>query len=405
MLRDRLITFLQIRPEETRMAGLVAALFLCVQAGQGIGENAAFALFLSSINVDFLPYMYMGLGGVVFIASIAFSASLSRFQNSRVIVYLLAGSALLFTVEWVAIILFKQPFSYPLLWLTTYGMAVVLGTLVWTAAGEVCDARQAKRLFPLFTSMGILGSVLGNLLTGTIASLAGAEGLILFYAVLLAAAFLLAREIAKAYFKPEADNDKPFNLITDVRVGYEFVRNSQLFRLIAVSSVLYSVLFFTVDFPFSERISDTYLNDAAGLAGFKGLFTSVTTAVTFLVSLLLANRLYARFGIVNSVLIMPITYVAAFAVFFVSFNFWGAVGAKFGQLVILGGLTGTAWTALFNVVPLERRGQVLAFNNGVPAQIGVVLSGLLIILSRQLLDTQDILLLGAIVALVTVAIT
>jgi len=387
------------------MAGLVAMLFLCVQAGQGIGENAAFALFLSSINVDFLPYMYMGLGGVVFIASIVFSAGLSRFQNATVVINVLAGSAILFAVEWVAIVLFKQPFSYPLLWLTTYGMAVVLGTLLWTAAGEVCDARQAKRLFPLFTSMGILGSVLGNLITGTIASFAGAEGLILSYAILLGTAFLLTREIAGSYFKPEVDTDVPFSLINDVRAGYDFVRNSQLFRLIAVSSILYSILFFTVDFPFSERISDAYFNDAAGLAGFKGLFTSVTTAVTFLVSLLLANRVYTRLGIVNSVLIMPLIYVAAFIIFFVSFNFWGAVGAKFGQLVILGGLAGTAWNALFNVVPAERRGQVLAFNNGVPAQIGVVLSGALILLSRRLLDTQDILLLGAFVALVTVTIT
>ena len=387
------------------MAGLVAVLFLCVQAGQGIGENAAFALFLSSINVDFLPYMYMGLGGVVFIASIVFSAGLSRFQNAAVVINVLAGAAILFVVEWVALILFKQPFSYPLLWLTTYGMAVVLGTLLWTAAGEICDARQAKRLFPLFTSMGILGSVLGNLITGAIATLAGAEGLILSYAILLGTAFLLTREIASSYFKPEAEVDVPFNLINDVRAGYDFVRNSQLFRLIAVSSILYSILFFTVDFPFSERISVAYSNDAAGLAGFKGLFTSVTTAVTFLISLLLANRVYTRLGIVNSVLIMPLTYVVAFVIFFVSFNFWGAVGAKFGQLVILGGLTGTAWNALFNVVPAERRGQVLAFNNGVPAQIGVVLSGVLIVLSKRLLDTQDVLLLGAFVALVTVAIT
>ncbi|HSG45480.1 MAG TPA: Npt1/Npt2 family nucleotide transporter [Anaerolineales bacterium] len=405
MLKSQLITFLKVRPEETRMAGLVAVLFLCVQAGQGIGENAAFSLFLSSIDVDYLPYMYMGLGGVVFLASMAFSASLSRFQHSQVVVNLLSGSGLLFAVEWIAIVLFKQPFSYPLLWLTTYGMGVVLGTLIWTTAGEVCDARQAKRLFPLFTSMGILGSVLGNLLTGVIANLIGAEGLILFYATLLGAGFFLARMITSAYFKVEQDTDVPFSLVKDVRTGYDFVRNSQLFRLIALSSILYSVLFFTVDFPFSERISDTFQNDAEGLAGFKGLFTSVTTAVTFIVSLFLANRVYTSFGIVNSVLIMPITYVIAFAIFFVSFNFWGAVGAKFGQLVVLGGLAGTAWTALFNVVPPERRGQVLAFNNGVPAQIGVVLSGMLIILSQNFLSTQNILLLGAFVALLTVAMT
>ena len=405
MLNTRLLSFLKIHPDETRLAGLVAMLFLCIQAGQGIGENAAFSLFLSSIDVDVLPVMYMGLGVVVFVASIAFSASLSRFQNSSVVINLLAGSAVLFGVEWFAIVLFRQPISYPLLWITTYGMGVVLGTLLWTTAGEVCDARQAKRLFPLFTSLGILGSVLGNLLTGVIASLIGAEGLVLFYAVLLGIGFFLARKITGGYFKFEEDVDVSFSMLNDLRAGYDFVRNSQLFRLIAISSILYSILFFTVDFPFSERISNAYLNDAEGLASFKGLFTSVTTAITFLVSLFLANRLYTRLGIVNNVLIMPITYVVAFAVFFLSFNFWGAVGAKFGQMVVLGGLASTAWNAMFNVVPADRRGQVMAFNNGVPSQIGVVLSGILIILSNRALQVQHVLLFGAVVALVTVFVT
>ncbi len=57
------------------------------------------------------------------------------------------------------------------------------------------------------------------------------------------------------------------------------------------------------------------------------------------------------------------------------------------------------------MVPPDRRGQVLAFNSGVPSQVGVVLSGILIILSRQVLTTQDILLLGAFVALIATYIT
>ena len=405
MLKQRISALLNVRPDETHMVVLIAGLFLALQAGQGIGENAAFALFLSKINVDFLPYMYMGLGGAVFLASIAYSASLSRYKNSNVVRNLLAGSAVLFAVEWIIILVFGNALSYPVLWLTTFGMSVVLGTLLWTVAGEVCDAWQAKRLFPLFTSMGILGSVFGNLLTGLIARVAGTNNLIFLYALLLGLGFFLARVITDRFFKPAQVTNLKFNLLRDVRDGYQFMRETQLFRLIAISSILYSILFFTVDFPFSERISNAYLNDAAGLAGFKGLFTSITTAVTFLISLLLANRLYTRLGVVNSVLIMPLTYMVAFILFFVSFNFWGAVSAKFGQMVILGGVAGTAWNALFNVVPRERRGQVLAFNDGVPSQIGVILSGLLIILSKQVLSTQNILLLGALLAVVVTFLT
>jgi HEAT repeat protein len=405
MLKEKAVALLKIHPQEIRMVMLMAALFLCIQAGQAIGENAAFALFLADVNVDRLPYMYMGLGGVVFLASIAYSASLSRFRNAPVVVNLMAGSALLFVFERIAIELLGIP-VYPVLWLTTYGMSVIIGTLLWTVAGEVCDARQAKRLFPLFTSMGILGSVLGNLFTGIVANIAGTVNLIVLYAILLGVGFSLTRVIARTYFRVDKGMAMKFSLIDDMRTGYEFVRESRLFSFIAISSILYSVLFFTVDFPFSAIVSDRYAGDAAGLAGFKGLFTSIITLTTFLVSLLLANRLYTRLGIVNSILIMPITYVVGFIVFFISFTFGGAIIARFSQLVVLGGIMGTAWNALFNVAPPERRGQILAFNNGVPAQVGVVVSGLLIILSNTMLaDTRVVLILGAIVALATVFLT
>jgi len=405
MLRKQLISFLKIRPDESQMAVLVAGLFLCIQAGQGIGESAAFALFLTSINVEFLPYMYMGLGVIVFLVSVVFSASLSRFQNASVVRNVIAWFTVIFFGEWLGVVFLQNPLLFPLLWLTTFGMGVVFSTSLWVTAGEVCDARQAKRLFPLFTSMGILGTVLGNLLTSLIASMAGAETLILVYALLLGGGYLIIRRITTQFFKPEKDATAPFSLLKDLRDGFEFMRGEELFRLIAITSILFSILFFTVDFPFSERISITYANDAAGLAGFKGIFTSITTAVTFLISLLLANRLYTRIGIVNSVLIMPITYIIAFLLFFVSYTFWGAVAAKFGQLIVLGGISGTAWSTMFNVVPVERRGQVLSFNNGVPAQIGVILSGVLILLSSNFLNAQDVLILGGVIALITTYMT
>ncbi len=401
----RIIALLKIRPEETRLVAWMAVLFLSAQAGQGIGENAAFTLFLSRLNVEFLPYMYMGLGVAVFIASVMYAASLSRFQNARVITYLFGGIVAMFFIEWIAIV-FLNLSIYPILWLTTFGMSVILGTMIWTTASEVCDARQAKRLFPLFASMGILGSVLGNALTGAFANYAGTENLVLLYALLLGVGFITTRIVVRAYFKPKIISQTArFNPLEDVRSGYEFVSRSGLFKIVAITSILYSVLFFAVDFPFSETLSRQFAGNEAGLAGFKGAFTGATTLVTFLVSLFLANRVYTRLGIVNAVLLMPLTYVVGFIVFFLLFNLQGAIIARFSQLVILGGLSGTAWNALFNVIPSERRGQVMAFTNGVPSQIGVIVSGLLIILSKQILDTKVVLLLGVLVALVTFYLT
>ena len=406
MLKEKIAALLQIHPEETRMVAWMALLFLFVQAAQGFGDTAAFALFVSH-NVDRLPYMYVPLGLIVFLVSLAYSASLGRFQNVQVVVWFLAGFAVLLLAEWAAIVLLQIPITQ-FFWLTVNGMGVVLGTLLWTVAGEVCDARQAKRLFPFFTSIAILGSVIGNSLTGLLAKVLGPNNLIVVFAIVLGGAWWLLRNITRAYFKLEPQLAVPagFNLIGDLRAGFDFVRTSGLFRLVAFSAILYSVLFFTVDFPFSQFVSRTYRGDEVAVANFKGLFTSAMTLVTFFVSLLLANRLYAKLGIVNSILLMPITYLLGFAAFFIFFRFEAAASVRFVQQVMLGGVMGTAWSALFNVVPGERRGQVLAFINGVPAQVGVILSGLLLIVGTRLFtSTQQILLMGALVALLCLYLT
>jgi len=80
------------------------------------------------------------------------------------------------TLERAAILI---PFALldPVLWLTINGM--IFGTFVWKVAGEVCDTRQAKRLFPLFTSAGILGIVIGNTVIGGVARLLGTDNLLL----------------------------------------------------------------------------------------------------------------------------------------------------------------------------------------------------------------------------------
>ncbi|HUH97517.1 MAG TPA: HEAT repeat domain-containing protein [Anaerolineales bacterium] len=391
MLVKRVTTLLKIQPEEIRLVSLVAALFLCLQAGGGLGDNAATALFLLRFGANYLPYMYIALGGLNFILAIAYATGLGRFQKDRFFAGLLSGFAILILLERLAA-LHPFPALYPVLWLTISGMGLILGTFIWNLAGEVCDARQAKRLFPLFTSAGILGSVLGNSITGIMAGALGTENLLILQAGLLGLVLLLTLRIRRAYFKPVRGSAGGGSLWDDLRVGYDFVHGSALMKLIAYASILFSILFFGIAFPFSKVVSVSF-PDAARVAGFLGLFSSITTAVTFLVSLFAANRLYARLGIVKSVLLLPITYIFGFGFFAFNYNLIGAATARFTQLVMLSGAGDGGWNALFNVVPSQKRGQVLAFQNGVPAQIGVILSGVLLILGERLLSTPQIFLM------------
>ncbi len=394
---QRLAAIFKVRPEEGRLVLLVGVLFLCIQAGQGLGDNAASALFFLRFGVDFLPYMYLFLGALTVIVTTAYAAGLGRFHRSRFFQWVLLGTVVVLLAERVALL---RPFSllYPVIWLTISCIGFVLGTFVWNVAGEVSDTRQAKRLFPLYTSAGILGSVVGNSVTGLAARWLGTEDLLILFAALLGISYFLTRSVATGYFPPARAPEKGASFWSDMRAGYDFVRGSALMRLVAYASVLFSILFFAIAFPFNKVVTASF-PDEAGVAGYLGLFSGITTAVTFLVSLLLANRVYARLGIVNSVLVLPVTYLLGFVVFASNYSLAGGVAARFAQLIVLQGIAGTAWSALFNVVPSQKRGQVLAFENGLPSQLGVALSGLLLILGERVMTTTQIFLMGIAVTL------
>ena len=264
---QRLASLLKVRPEEGRLVLLVGILFLCIQAGQGMGDNAASALFFLRFGVDFLPYMYLILGGVTFIITLAYSAGLGRLGRSIFFQALVLGVIALLIIERLALI---RPFQllYPILWLTISCMGMILGTFVWNLAGDVSDARQSKRLFPLYASSGILGSVLGNSVTGLIAKALGTDNLLIFYAGLLGFSFFITRTIAIKYFIPAKTPRKASSLLDDLRSGYDFVRGSSLMKLVAYASVLFSILFFAIAFPFNKVVTASFA-DEASVAGFS----------------------------------------------------------------------------------------------------------------------------------------
>ncbi len=393
----RLAAVLQIRSGEARLVALVASLFALIEAGRGLGSNTADALFFLRFGVEYLPYMFMLLGAANFIVSLTYTASLGKFDRRRFFVLLQIALAGVLLIERAAIAL-DVAVLYPILWITINILSSILGLLSWNIAGEVCDARQAKRLFSLFVSAGILGGVVGDFLTGPIAQAIGTENLLLVYALALLGVTLVVRQIVRQYFRPTAKRGPPSSFIAEVRAGFDYVRASSMFRTMAVASVLFSILYFSISFPFSQAVSAAFPTEAE-VAGFLGVFSGIATMITFVVSLFVANRLYARIGVVNAVLLLPIVYLAGFVLLAIHFALPTAILARLSQLIVLGGIAGTAYSTFFNVVPPNRRGQVRSFDSGVPEQIGVALSGVLLILGERALTPAQIFITGMIVAI------
>src|SRR5450432_1850995 len=237
----RLSGSLNIRNGEARLVLLVACVFALIELGRSMGGSAADALFFLRFGVENLPYMFIVLGVTNFVFSLSYAVCLGRFDRGRFFVALLLIMALLLIIERVAIVLEVRAL-YPILWLTINIVAALLGTLMWNIAGEVCDTRQAKRLFPIFVSAGLLGGLLGSVLIGVVARAFGTENLIVMYIILLVLAAFLIGVIAREFFRPTPKYKS--SLLADIRAGYDVVRGSAMLQLLALAAVLFSVLYF-----------------------------------------------------------------------------------------------------------------------------------------------------------------
>ncbi len=385
------------------MAGLVIGIMLLTSAGFTLGSTGIEALFFARFGVEYLPYMYMVLGTLSFLTSLGITILLGRFQKEKLYIFIPLIIAALTVIAWLA--LFSTwNVIYPILWLGKEVINSLVSLVIWGIAGKVCDTRQSKRLFPLFNAGRILGSVLGGMSVGLLVNLIGTENLMLAWAFTLTLTFFMVRALlninGKASTPKSSRRHAESSLIEDVQQGYQFVRKSTLMIWISITAILFSILYFSIALPFSQSAVAQYPNEN-DLAAFLGIFNGLITATAFLASIFIANRLYARIGIINAVLVLPIIYLIGFGSLALSNTFIVILIFRFAQMVWMSGIADSAYQAIFNPVPPAQRDQVRAFIGGVPEQAGTFIAGAILIIGEQAFSSSQLALIGLCAAIAT----
>ncbi|RPJ14635.1 MAG: hypothetical protein EHM22_01745, partial [Actinobacteria bacterium] len=371
---------LKIRPDETRLVLWMSALSFVGMAGLAIGQSGANALFFDRIGTDALPLMYLAQGTTAFVFMMGLAALLGRVDRRRAYLAIPAGLCGVVVAERLAL-LTDGRWIFPVLWLTVALAVLLQNVFVWGTAGVVTDTRRAKRLFPLFAAGEILGSVVGGLLTDPLVRLIGTENLLLVWAAALAISVALCRVVLSAagtlaqprVRKARRPTSSPWR---DLTVAFGYVRRSRLLVWMTLAAVLFSVLFYSLYLPWATSATERF-PDADDLAGFFGLFWAAMTGAAFLMSVLVTNRLFGRFGIATMMLVLPLLYVGSFGILLVSAGFVTLVVLRFVDGVWLQGVASPAWETLTNVIPDARRDQVRTFLNGGPAQAGTAIAGII----------------------------
>jgi HEAT repeat protein len=206
--------------------------------------------------------------------------------------------------------------------------------------------------------------------------------------------FFLGRALTGANSSTQSvSHDASPGVIDEMQRGFQFVRRSPIMQWISYSAILFAVCYYSLALPFSRQVTAQFPNPDQ-LAGFLGAFQGLYTGTALLASLFLANRAFARFGVMPMLLLFPLIYLAGLGVLALYAPFALLVGVRFVQMAYLNGMAETSWQASFNVVPPELRDQVRAFVNGVPAQAGTFLAGLVLLIGDKTLQPQQLYLVG-----------
>ncbi|HEX6300906.1 MAG TPA: HEAT repeat domain-containing protein [Acidimicrobiia bacterium] len=373
-----------IRAGEGSLAAWVSLLFAVTQASHGLGMNAADTLFFLRFGVDRLPLMILISGMVVMGAITLHVVGLGVVGPHRWLWNVTAASGVWLIVERLVIGVGWQSI-YPVIWIANQAIIMVTLTVMWNAAEQSCDTRQAKRLFPLFATAGVVGGVAGNAITGPLAAALGTGNLLAVQAGLLAISTFLLVGVRRFFTsQPEDESVSVWSTLTSTP---RRALSTRLGRLAAGSAMLVSTLFFLVVFPFNEVVATTFSTEVE-VAGFLGLFSSIATAATFVFSLVVTRWLFARLGVVISLLLVPLVYAGGFGLWLVEFGLIPAALVRGLQWVVVNAIWVTAFSALFNVVPGRLRSQTLGFMIAVPAQIGTVAAGGLLMVGEAI--PQDV---------------
>jgi HEAT repeat protein len=388
-----------VAPGDGDLVAALAGLMVATAAGAAMGATATEALLFTNFDLAKLPLLYVALGATTFVCTLVASGLLARGDRARLYVALPAALAAVVALERIAAST-GVPSVYAVLWLGMNVVTTLQGIGAWGLAGAVCDVRQAKRVFPLLNAAKIAGTVAGSVLVAPFVRVFDVRDLLLAWALALAVAAAIAFALRDRV--PRSTVSAGTGLVAEIRRGFSIVSASMLLRLLAVAGVLFSLLYFSLALPFSRGARAAYA-DEAELASFLGLFTGATTVVALLLSLFVANRLYARVGVVNAIVAFGGVYLAGFVAIAASGAFAVLVAARFAQTVWLAGIADTAYQALFNPVPPERRDQIRAFMEGVPGQAGIALAGV-VLLVGDAIDPRALAVVGIVASVATIRI-
>ncbi len=404
---SRLLSLFRVVPGEGPKLFAFAGLAALMQAGLVIGIAAADSLFLVHLGVGKLPLIYICLPVVMSIYAPFYTVVQNRFGMIRVFYGTLAALIFFGLFFGFGIDIFGESTAWFLFAMKLYtGLwFIALYTLFWNFTDDYFSILDSKRLYGLIAAGAACGAIFGSFFVSVFSSFCSPARLFIVWAALAALAVPAFRVLVSSFAKIESDPSSeelsmsPGQLLRFVARTFK----SSRFAL-ALSAISFCTLIST---GILEYLSFGVLsaNHTAGeLAGILGRLHLIASTITMTVTLFLFNRIVGRLGVRNTVLILPLTYLSAFVIFYLNAGILGALVAFYAYQSILVSVEYNNVNLLFNALPSTVKKHLRTFIEAMCEPCATAVAGIFLLYWAPNLGAGNLALAGMLIAAMTIGI-
>ncbi len=394
-MKSRIIRLLGISHREWPRVVSMSSLFALLMIGWVFGNSGREAFFVKKVGADSLPAMYILKSVLVIVFTAIYFQLVQIFPRYRFFTIQLvtfgitmAGLTLLIPTGYVwvpyAIYVFSEVF-----------FEVLVFMQFWAVANDIFNPREGKRIFPLIGGTGLVGVIVGGLLTQPIATMIGTTNLMILWAVLMLAMVPLVDWVRESAYNVGAASAgrgrRPATTVFPVRGSREIWR-VPLVRSMAMYSVPMWFAVYFIDYQFFVTM-DAVIADPDRLAGLLGLLSSLVSLSGLLLQLFVTSRMLSRFGVGTTLLIHPVAMtVNALMLLFrsaiapgptrslFSFRSLSAMFASYSDETLANSVGESAFELLYNALPAGNRSRCRAFVTGIIRPACTIAAGTTLIL-------------------------
>jgi ATP:ADP antiporter, AAA family len=365
----RLSAALGVRPDERRRVLLLAIYSVAAVGGVlTIGyQGVAMALFVGRLPSSAIPLTLILPGVSILIATLIYNRALAHFPLAQVVQASTLLLGLIGLGMWLVLALDHTDNVVVLgtlfMWCETASTITVIQ--FWMIASHVFDTRQARRLFGLIATGGILAVVAAGLSLATLTGLFGVENLLIITVVSLGICGLCARALARDVVAPtgagSARENRPLPLLGDLQA----IARSPLLQAIAGLTLLLSLIVNIALYQFLLGLNALYAGRDDALAVFLGTFSLWAGLAALVVQLVVARRVMVQRGAFVALCFLPLAVGAgAIMVLFSGGALWALALTRAADPVLRRTMNDPSLSALYLPVPAIVRRQARAMVEG-----------------------------------------